>query len=170
MNEIALRPTARVLLLGPDDRILMMKGRLTAAPDAPAYWFTVGGGIEPGESLGEAALREIAEETGFLDTALGPIAATREAVVDLGPGGLLRVQESYVVARCAGGEPSRDGWQDLERALVDDIRWWSLEEIAASAEVFFPPGLTDLLAEVLAGRPPCPPRVLADLHPALAAP
>ena len=49
------RPTARVLLLDPDDRILLMKGRLPSNPDAPGVWFTIGGGIEPGESLYEAA-------------------------------------------------------------------------------------------------------------------
>ena len=45
------RLTARVLLLDPEDRILLMKGRLPSDPDAPGAWFTVGGGIEPGESL-----------------------------------------------------------------------------------------------------------------------
>jgi len=45
------RFTARVLLLDPNDRILLMNGRLPGDPDAPQVWFTIGGGVEPGETL-----------------------------------------------------------------------------------------------------------------------
>ena len=67
------RPTVRVLLLDADGRLLPMKGRLPGAPAGPAAWFTVGGGAEPGETVTEAAIREVREETGFTEVAFGPV-------------------------------------------------------------------------------------------------
>jgi hypothetical protein len=45
------RPTARVLLLDAQDRILLMKGRLPSDPTGPGAWFTLGGGVEAGRDL-----------------------------------------------------------------------------------------------------------------------
>jgi len=67
------RLTARVVLLDPQDRVLLLKGRLPSQPQGPSFWFTVGGGLEDGESLAEAALRETLEETGLADVARGPV-------------------------------------------------------------------------------------------------
>ena len=155
------RLAARVLLFDPLGRLLLMKGRLASAPDAPGEWFTVGGGLEPGESVAEAALREIAEEAGFVDAAVGPVVWRREGCLALQPGETLLIKESYIVARCAGGEPSREGWLPHERALIDDIRWWSLEELRSTRETVHPIGIAELLPEILAGRYPDPPREIA---------
>jgi 8-oxo-dGTP pyrophosphatase MutT (NUDIX family) len=155
------RPTARVLLLDAQDRILLMRGRFEGARDEERFWFTIGGGIEPGENLMQAAAREIREETGLTDAVLGPLVWVREAVVPaMDTREPLLFQESYVVARSAGGAPSRAGWQPLEQRLVDDIRWWTLGEIAVSRELIYPHGLAELLPEILAGRFPASPRVI----------
>jgi 8-oxo-dGTP pyrophosphatase MutT (NUDIX family) len=144
------RLTARVLLLDAQDRILLMKGRLPSDPTGPGAWFTVGGGVEPGETMEQAAMREVIEETGFSDVELGPLIWRREAVYPDRQQRPWRFSESYFVARCAGGEVSRAGWQALEREFVDDIRWWSLAELIAWDEPVFPEGLSDLMSRVLA--------------------
>ena len=107
MDEIRERRAARVLLFDPDQRLLLMKGRLASAPQAPGEWFTVGGGIEPGETVQEAARREVAEEAGFADAVVGPVVWRREGRLALQPGALLLVREQYVVAHCRGGDPLR---------------------------------------------------------------
>ncbi|MGA0599423.1 NUDIX domain-containing protein [Caulobacter sp. KR2-114] len=151
------RHTARVILLDADDRILLMKGRLPSDPGAPGAWFTVGGGLEAGESVLEAAAREIAEETGFTDAVLGPVVWYGEGIVYDRKRRPLVLKASYVVARCAGGEPSRAGWQPLESELVDDIRWWTLADLRACADDIYPDTLLELLPDVMAGRYPAEP-------------
>ena len=143
------RLTARVLLLDPRGRILLMKGRLPSDPGAPGAWFTVGGGVEPGETLSEAALREIREETGFQDASVGPVLWEGEQLHHDRKGRPVRVLERFMVARCAGGEPGREGWQALELEFVDDIRWWTQAELAACVEPVFPTDLAERLADVL---------------------
>lgn len=135
------RKTARVLLLDHAGRILLMKGRLPSDPTAPGVWFTVGGGLEPGETVAQAARREILEETGFTDVTLGPALWSGEQVHHDRKGRPVRITETYLVAVCPGGEPSRDAWQALEREFVDDIRWWTSAELAVCPEPVFPPDL-----------------------------
>lgn len=155
------RLTARILLLDPSSRVLLMRGRLSDAPEEPYFWFTVGGGLDPGETVMEAAAREVAEETGLADVELGPIVWLREAIhPGLDGQGPWHFKESFVVARCPGGEPSREGWQAMERRLVDDIRWWSLAEIKASEEMIYPEGLGEHLADIIAGRYPAEPKII----------
>jgi 8-oxo-dGTP pyrophosphatase MutT (NUDIX family) len=146
------RLTARVLLLDRGDRILLMKGRLPGAPAAPGAWFTIGGGVEPGETLEAAAEREIREETGFLDAILEPELWSGNIMLSDREGRPVLFKDHFFVARCAGGTPSRRGWQSLEHEFIDDIRWWTLDELAACAEPVFPPDLAKRLGEVLGRR------------------
>lgn len=148
------RLTVRVLLFDPLGRILLMKGRFPSRPDLPGAWFTVGGGAEEGESLEACALREIAEETGFCDVRLGPAVWRREAAMRLSDGELVRLVETYLVAWCAGDEPSRAGWLEHEAAFIDDLRWWTLAEIAASSERIYPERFRDLVGAVARGEFP----------------
>jgi len=153
------RLTARVLLLDPEGRILLMKGRLPSRADGPGGWFTVGGGANPGETLLAAARREVLEETGFAQVDFGPVVWLHEAV-HLLEGEAVLFKESYVVAFCAGEEPSRDGWDDAERRLMDDIRWWRAEDLAATLEPVYPQGLAAMLPDIIARRYPARPSVI----------
>jgi 8-oxo-dGTP pyrophosphatase MutT (NUDIX family) len=157
------RPTARVLLLDPQDRILLMQGRLPHDPTAPPVWFTVGGGCEPGETVLETAAREIIEETGFTDARLGPVVWYAEAELFDRKRRPVHFKEHFVVARTAGGDLSRQGWQPLEHEFIDDLRWWTLAELRATEDTVYPEGLADLLPDVLAGRFAAEPLVIRTL-------
>src|SRR5688500_14505661 len=62
--EAIARPAARVLVMDAGWRILMLHGHDPARPDH-RYWFTVGGGLNDGETPAEGAVRELFEETGL---------------------------------------------------------------------------------------------------------
>ena len=146
------RLTARVVLLDPEGRILLMKGRLPGRPDGPSFWYTVGGGVEAGETLAEAAAREVAEETGLAVVVLGETAWRDEVILRDIDGEKRLFRQYYVVARTAGGAVTDAGWLPHERRLTDDMRWWDLGELRFTDDVVYPIGLADLLADLLAGH------------------
>src|SRR5215472_16714927 len=67
-SALPVRLAARVILLDPGDRVLLM--RYDDPPPGGRHWATPGGGLDPGEDYPEAALRELAEETGWTDIPL----------------------------------------------------------------------------------------------------
>ncbi len=52
------RRAARVLLLDEADRLLLFRGFDPGDPDESPFWFTVGGAVDPGESVPEGELAE----------------------------------------------------------------------------------------------------------------
>ncbi|HTO39702.1 MAG TPA: NUDIX domain-containing protein, partial [Rhizomicrobium sp.] len=78
------RQTARVLLIRPDKRLLLVRFEdPRVLPKFRNFWATVGGAIEEGESVEQGALREIEEETGLTDVRLGPVVWYGEPVIPL---------------------------------------------------------------------------------------
>ena len=72
------RTSARVLPVSPLGEVLLLQARDPAYPD-DWHWVSIGGAVEPGESLEEGALRELREETGIVvsPVALSPAGARR---------------------------------------------------------------------------------------------
>lgn len=64
MTDNAPIPLACILLVDADGQVLMQL-RDEHAPNWPGVWGTPGGHWEPGETIEQTALRELAEETGL---------------------------------------------------------------------------------------------------------
>lgn len=124
------RVTARVVPVRADGRVLLLQGHDPARPDEP-YWFTIGGGVDEGESLAEAAARELREETGIVlpVEAFGqPCHVGRH---DFTYNGVAYTAHStfFAVALEGDVEVSFDGIEPGE--VISDAAWWAPEEVVA---------------------------------------
>lgn len=144
------RPAARVVLFDSRGRVLVLRG---ADPTGEFYWITTGGGVEPGESLPDAAVRELAEESGLrleASALRGPL-WWRRVVLEF-DGRTIEAEETYFTAAVADFIPCRDGFTALERRTITDFRWCTaaaLDELDAQGEQVYPPGLAALLPEAM---------------------
>ena len=154
------RQTARVLLIRPDKRLLLVRFEdPRVLPEFRHFWATVGGAIETGETIEQAARREIEEETGLCDVTLGPIVWYGEPVIPIN-GEPIQFREHYIVAYTRGAPLSAEHWTALERDTIREMRWWSVAEISASTEHIFPAVLAEWLPDILAGHYPAVVRMI----------
>lgn len=146
------RRAARVLLIDPDRRILLFSGHASDRPDKH-WWFTPGGGVEPGEHLRETAAREVSEETGIMldpDGLIGPV-WRRQALMEF-DGALIAGDEWFFLARIGHREVDISGFTALEQSTVDDHRWWPVDDLASTEETIYPEQLAELLPDLLASE------------------
>ncbi|MGW1763173.1 NUDIX hydrolase [Streptomyces sp. NPDC002073] len=153
------RQVSRVVLLDPRDRILLLHGFEPADP-ADHWWFTPGGGLEGAETREQAALRELAEETGITRVELGPVLWRRYCSFPF-DGRRWEQDEWYFLARTDQTETAPAGLTELERRSVAGARWWTYGELSAAHETVYPTRLAELLRTLLDEGPPGAPVVLA---------
>ena len=163
LNEEGLpaRRAARVIALRrrPVPAILLVVGHDFSAADR-SWGFTPGGGLLAGESPPEGAARELAEETGItVDVAslIGPVidrsSRFRFNLVTCRQDELFYLLHLDGVAG-AGDDLDRSGWTELERQVLDSLRWWPLDELdaaAAAGMTVYPAVLPALARELLSG-------------------
>jgi len=143
----AIRPTVRVLMLDDQDRVLLFRGQDPHQPTT-RFWFPAGGGIEPGESVEEAARREVREETGLANFELGPHIWNRRHVFTF-YGTHQDVRETWFFARVPAFSIDTSGFTDQEREILQEHRWWTLPELEATTDVLTPRDLAALLRNLL---------------------
>jgi ADP-ribose pyrophosphatase YjhB (NUDIX family) len=149
------RNAARVLLLDAADRLLLFRGFDPAEPER-TWWITPGGGLKPGEGPREAALRELAEETGLTGIELGPEVA-EDVVAFSYDGRRYEQRQVFYLARTGPvgpGELDSSGSDPDEREQLREARWWTLDELRRTTEQVYPERLAQLLADLLEQGPP----------------
>lgn len=122
------------------------------ADSKPPIWITPGGGIEPGESPAEAAVREFLEETGIaIDVAsLGnPVAVTRGEWTFRGQ--RLYSVDWFFAWRSPRFEPSTLGWSPLEHELHAAWRWWHPDDLERTSEAVLPADIASVARRAASG-------------------
>jgi 8-oxo-dGTP pyrophosphatase MutT (NUDIX family) len=165
MTGLPVRDIARALVFDPAGRLLLIAYEAQrdvdpARPGLRAFWFMPGGGIEDGETPEEALRRELSEEIGVENAALGPWVAHCE-----GPFAFFAkprfAKESYAVVRLPSDAVDTARLAETEDNPVLGVKWWDVMDLAATEDVVEPRGLAALARRILAGDTPREPVMLA---------
>jgi 8-oxo-dGTP pyrophosphatase MutT (NUDIX family) len=132
------RQAGRAILRDDQNRVLLIRFVL---PNMN-FWATPGGGVEPGETLLETANRELQEELGIAVALEGPI-HTATGIFEF-EGELIENTDHFFHGHW-NGTPRLSGVTAIESAALTEARWWAVEELETTGEVFFPRDLPAVL-------------------------
>jgi 8-oxo-dGTP pyrophosphatase MutT (NUDIX family) len=149
------RSAVRLVVLDAKDTLLLFHTHDLDHPDLGTWWELPGGGIDPGETYLDAAIRELREETGIIvdRSQAGPPNWRRRA--SFRHRQTRHVQDEVVVTLrlpVPGPDIDESRRLDYEREDYFDFRWWPIPEILSSAERFYPGQLPTLLIAFLNGE------------------
>ena len=152
---IVERDVVRLVVRDGEDRVLLFHTRELSAPELGTWWELPGGGVEPGETYVEAAVRELREEAGIAVPPQRVGAPGWRRIGVFRHRDVRHVQHEVVVqVRLDGAGPAIDvtGRLDYEHEDYIGYRWWPTSEVIGSGEPFYPRSLPRLLGRFLAGQ------------------
>ena len=158
---LLVRKSVKALLLNNNDELLLIRANDPKTTSADGvyhgpFWYLAGGKLEQGETLQEAAIREIKEETGIDKLTLGPIVWHGSYNLRLN-GTLTHMQQTFIVARTPQTTLAPTALTEWEKTSITDMAWFSLEKIQNFHEIIYPTLLPSYLPDIIAGNYPSSP-------------
>lgn len=141
------REAVRVVVVDPDGRTLLFRVR-DRDGGSDQWWETPGGGLHPGESVMDAAAREVAEEVGADH---GPVVSLDHVATRQSSwwGTEIHRVEHTVATRVASARVTTDNWTAGEHHDNVSWRWVTRDDLASLDGPVYPAALPDLLDHVL---------------------
>ena len=139
-----LRRAVRVILVDTRGRTLLFEDSDPGVPGV-TWWATPGGGIDPGETERQTAVREVAEETGYVlqeDQLVGPVG--RRRAVHGYSDQILDQTEPFYLAYVPEFEIDVSAHTEEERLTLQGHRWWTRAELMATDAWIWPGQLIEL--------------------------
>ncbi|HEX2144088.1 MAG TPA: NUDIX domain-containing protein [Glycomyces sp.] len=148
------RVSARVILLDQHDTVLHMGG--ARCRDGVPRWFTPGGGVEDGEDLAAAAIREVYEETAYAIDLAALVRPVGFGVYVCFPNRRLLVQKNwYFFHRVERFEPRILSDVEYEQHL--GFAWLPIDQCGSSDGMLDPERLVELVKRLRDGDVPAEP-------------
>ncbi|NNM45251.1 NUDIX domain-containing protein [Knoellia koreensis] len=147
MSEVVRRRAARVLVVSPEGEVLMINAFDPQDP-ATTYWYTVGGGVDAGESDLDAAVREVWEETGLRvdrDQLVGPVHHDR--TVFPFEGRTIDQEQVFFLLATPRFDPAPAAFEETEIRSVITVAWVDPAARERAGETVYPAGLASLVAQ-----------------------
>ena len=151
--HVKYRPTARVLLVNDKNEVFLIKTHFDPELGLEPRWLTPGGGVDEGETVQAAAVRELREETGLVldEPALGEVFLQLSGEWHWADGiHFQSYTDTIFFLRTNDFELDNSGWTPDEHRDVLEWRWWSVSDLLASGESVGPHGLAEELSRLLA--------------------
>lgn len=154
--RIAVRRAVRAVVVDGEGNVLLIRARDTTMPELGEWWELPGGGLEAGESVAQAVIRELWEEVGLRTTDSQIEYPTWQRATGypfhggwrLQVESVLTVRVSEVRPACAAGQP--DDYERLDHSM---LAWVSLDWIQSTAARFYPGRLPHYLPRHLRREP-----------------
>jgi 8-oxo-dGTP pyrophosphatase MutT (NUDIX family) len=149
-----IRETARLVLIDPQNRLLLMKVNdpatfsLNQSSVKSPLWVTLSGEIQSGEDVIATAKRELFEETGITDAEIGPAIWYGEQDL-IWKGELTRLKETFVVVKTSDSQIVDIYRTPEEQLAMLEVKWWHIDELEKTSETILPPNLAKFIYPIL---------------------